>query len=82
MDRIFFLRKEGLLFVDNQKAIDKLQEYLPKDLFLRASYGWYIKAMHPEIRKVWKNYMNSIIEAIYKINKPVTHRVKLIRMEQ
>ncbi|MCD8226612.1 MAG: SGNH/GDSL hydrolase family protein, partial [Bacteroides ovatus] len=73
-----FLRKEGPLFVDNQKAIDKLQEYLPKDLFLRASYGWYIKAMHPEIRKVWKNYMNSIIEAIYKINKPVTHRVKLI----
>lgn len=26
-----FLKKEGLLFADNQKAIDKLQEYLPKD---------------------------------------------------
>ena len=72
-----FLKKEGLLFADNQKAINKLQEYLPKDLFLRASYGWYIKAMHPEIRKVWSNYMNSIVETIYEINKPVVRRVLL-----
>ena len=76
-----FLKKEGLLFADNQKAINKLQEYLPKDLFLRASYGWYIKAMHPEIRKVWSNYMNSIVETIYEINKPVVHRVRLTRVD-
>lgn len=77
-----FLKKEGLLFADNQKAIDKLQEYLPKDFFLRASYDWYVKAMHPEIRKVWSDYMNSIVETIYRINKPVTHQVKLIRMKK
>lgn len=76
-----FLKKEGLLFADNQKAIDKLQEYLPKDFFLRASYDWYVKAMHPEIRKVWSDYMNSIVETIYRINKPVTHLVKLTRMK-
>ena len=29
-----FLKKEGLLFADDQKAIDKLKEYLPKDGFL------------------------------------------------
>ena len=45
-----FLKKEGLLFADDQKAIDKLKEYLPKDGFLRMSYDWYIKAMNPEIR--------------------------------
>lgn len=33
-----FLKKEGLLFADDQKAIDKLKEYLPKDGFLRMSY--------------------------------------------
>ncbi|WP_321019847.1 SGNH/GDSL hydrolase family protein [Bacteroides sp.] len=76
-----FLKKEGLLFADNQKAIDKLQEYLPKDFFLRASYDWYVKAMHPEIRKVWSDYMNSIVETIYRINKPVTHQVRLVRMK-
>ena len=75
-----FLKKEGLLFSDDRKAIDKLQEYLPKDVFLRASYDWYIKAMHPEIREVWDNYMNTIVETIYKINKPVTHKIQLKRI--
>ena len=44
---IHSLEKEGLLFADDQKAIDKLKEYLPKDGFLRMSYDWYIKAMNP-----------------------------------
>lgn len=76
-----FLKKEGLLFADNQEALDKLKEYLPKDGFLRMSYDWYVKGMHPEIREVWRNYMNAIVEMIYKINKPVTHKVKLARIE-
>ncbi len=74
-------KKEGLLFTDDQKAIDKLKEYLPKDGFLRMSYDWYIKAMNPEIREVWSNYMKTIVETIYKINKPVTHKVRLTRIE-
>ena len=76
-----FLKKEGLLFADDQKAIDKLKEYLPKDGFLRMSYDWYIKAMNPEIREVWSNYMKNLVETIYKINKPVTHKVRLARVE-
>lgn len=76
-----FLKKEGLLFADNQKAIDKLKEYLPQDVFLRASYEWYIKAMHPEIREVWSNYLKAIVETIYKINRPVPHKVRLVRIE-
>lgn len=74
-----FLKKEGLLFSDNQEAIEKLREYLPKDVFLRASYDWYVKAMHPEIRKVWGKYMDDIVKEIYKINKPVTRKVKLVK---
>ena len=76
-----FLKKEGLLFADNQQAIDKLKEYLPKDVFLRMSYDWYVKAMYPEVRGVWGNYMKTIVETIYKINKPVTHTVSLTKIE-
>ena len=68
-------------YADDQKAIDKLKEYLPKDGFLRMSYDWYIKAMNPEIREVWSNYMKNLVETIYKINKPVTHKVRLARVE-
>ena len=62
-------------------VVDKLKEYLPKDGFLRMSYDWYIKAMNPEIREVWSNYIKSLVETIYKINKPVTHKVRLARVE-
>ena len=59
----------------------RFREYLPKDGFLRMSYDWYIKAMNPEIREVWSNYMKNLVETIYKINKPVTHKVRLARVE-
>ncbi|MGQ8335125.1 SGNH/GDSL hydrolase family protein [Sunxiuqinia sp. A32] len=72
-----FLRREGLLFADNQEAIDKLREYLPKDMFLRASYDYYTKARYPEIREVWKNYMDAIVKTIYKINQPTTHKLNM-----
>ena len=87
-----FLKKEGLLFADvllPEMAGSYLwdinmcqkKEYLPKDGFLRMSYDWYIKAMNPEIREVWSNYMKNLVETIYKINKPVTHKVRLTRVE-
>ena len=75
-----FLKKEGLLFADNEKAINKLREYLPKDGFLRMSYEWYTKAMYPEIREVWSRYMKIIVDTIYKMNKPTTHKVKLTKI--
>ena len=74
------LKKEGLLFADNEKAINKLREYLPKDGFLRMSYEWYTKAMYPEIREVWSRYMKIIVDTIYKMNKPTTHKVKLTKI--
>ena len=75
-----FLKKEGLLFADNEEAVNKLREYLPKDGFLRMSYEWYTKAMYPEIREVWSRYMKIIVDTIYKMNKPTTHKVKLTKI--
>lgn len=75
-----YLKKKGLLFADNQEALTAIQEELPKDPFLRASYGWYVKAMNPEVREVWQEYMESIVDKIYQINKPVIHQVELKRL--
>lgn len=75
-----YLKKKGLLFADNQEALDAIQKELPKDVFLRISYEWYVKAMNPEIREVWEKYMESIVDTIYRINKPVVHQVELRRL--
>ena len=69
-----------MLFADNQEAVNKLREYLPKDPVLRASYDWYTKAMYPEVREVWGKYMDAIVNTIYKMNKPTTHQVKLAKI--
>ena len=58
-----FLKKEGLLFADNEEAVNKL------------------KAMYPEIREVWSKYMKTIVDTIYKMNKPTTHKVKLTKID-
>ena len=44
------------------------------------SYEWYTKAMYPEIREVWSRYMKTIVDTIYKMNKPTTHKVKLTKI--
>jgi lysophospholipase L1-like esterase len=74
-----FMRDKGLLFADNQQAIDTLNAHLPKDVFLQASSDNYIKAQTPEIRKVWSNYMQEIVETIYKVNKPVQHKMEVLK---
>jgi len=77
-----FLRKKGLLFADNQEAMDTIKSYLPNDIFLRASYDNFTKARYPEIREVWKNYMDEIVETIYEMNKPLEHKLELIKVSQ
>ena len=37
--------------------------------------------MHPEIREVWGDYIKKIVETIYKINRPVTQKVRLTKIE-
>ena len=74
-----FLRPQGLLFADNEEALAKVQERLPKDVFLRASYPWFVQAMHPEIRQAWTDYMERLVETIYHINKPVNHTITIVK---
>ena len=76
-----FLRKEGLLYADNREALDRINEALPNDFFLQMSYDNFTKAVYPEVRKVWKDYMEQIVSTIYKINQPVSHRFVLEKIQ-
>ncbi|SHJ88439.1 Lysophospholipase L1 [Tangfeifania diversioriginum] len=76
-----FFREKGLLFADNQEAMDTLKFHVPHDAFLRMSYDNFTKARYPEVRNVWQNYMNEIVKTIYEINTPVERKIELIRMD-
>lgn len=68
------------LYVDDAKAIEAVSLKEKTDFFVAGSNYWYRKSWHPEIRKVWQDYMDSIVETIYTINKPKLRRVSLVRL--
>ena len=73
-----YLRKADLMFADNEQALDYLREIAKKDIFLNASYYWYKQAINPDVRKVWAEYMKTLTDKIYSMNKPVPHIIRIL----
>ncbi len=70
-----------LLFADNWQSLQKVNDQAKKDWFTAASNYWYKKSYYPGIRETWTDYMDYIVSRIYKINKPVTHRIVLEKVD-
>lgn len=75
-----FLRKKGIANIEGIAALDTLHHYLPNDGFLKMSYDIFTKARHPEVRNAWQDYMDAIVDKIYKINQPVGHYFEIKRI--
>lgn len=72
-----YLEGKGLLFADNRKAIEQINEDLPGHYLLKYIYPNYTRAMFSNIRETWQQMMELLIRRIYEINKPVNHRVEI-----
>lgn len=75
-----FLQEKGLLFANNQAAVDTIKANWG-NAFVRGNFGVYQQAQYPEIRQEWKNEMESIVNTIYSINKPVNHFIELTKIQ-
>lgn len=75
-----FLNGKGLLFADNQAAVDTIRAHW-QDPFVRGNFGVYEKAQYPEIRQNWQSQMDAIVKTIYTINQPVSHKVEIIKIQ-
>lgn len=75
-----FLQEKGLLFANNQEAIDTISANWD-NAFVRGNFGVYEQAQYPEIRKVWQDEMDLIINTIYSINKPIDRKIELIKVQ-
>lgn len=74
-------REKGLLFADNQAALDTLKRVAKENVFARGMMPGYLKAMHPEIRETWQEEMKLLTDRIYHINKPKSHRIEIDRIQ-
>lgn len=73
-------RDTDQIYVDDAKAIEIVSSQEKTDVFVAGSNYWYRKSWHPEIRKVWQDYMDILVDTIYTVNKPKVRRISLERI--
>ncbi|NCD69742.1 SGNH/GDSL hydrolase family protein [Mucilaginibacter agri] len=77
-----FLKGKNLLYKDNIAAMDSVNKYAPKDLFVNGNKDNYMRARYKSLRDAWQKEMDVLTDQIYAINKPRTHRVQIIAADK
>lgn len=72
------LKPKGLLFADNQEALDSIRANLQHNIFLAGHLDNFTKAMHPEIRDAWTKEMELLVDKIYSIAQPKVRKIELL----
>lgn len=73
------LKQRGLLFKDNQAALDTVRSLI-NDGFVRGNIENWSKARFPAIRDAWNAEMKVLVDKIYEVNKPVQHTITIERV--
>lgn len=74
------LYDRGLLNADNIAAMDTVSKLARNNMFVAGNKGNYILSQYKSVRDAWQMEMDVLLSQIYKINKPVTHKVSLTRI--
>ncbi|OJV32762.1 MAG: hypothetical protein BGO29_01360 [Bacteroidales bacterium 36-12] len=72
-----FFQEKGLLFANNAKSVEVMDQNLDKNLWLRVHRETYSKYMHQAVREAREKEMELLISKIYETNKPVSRRIKI-----
>lgn len=72
-----FFQQEGLLNANNRKAIEIMDRNLTNNLWLNSHRDRYAGMMHAPVREAMEAEMKILVDKIYEINTPVTHRIEL-----
>lgn len=72
-----FFQQKGLLFANNRKAIEVMDENLDKNGWLKAHRDTYTRMMSGAVREARQQEMEVLISKIYEINKPIMRKIVL-----
>jgi lysophospholipase L1-like esterase len=73
-----FLKGKGMLYKDGVAAMDTVNKYAQKDIFVNGNKDNYSRARFKTLRDAWQKEMNVLIDEIYAINKPQNRRVTIV----
>lgn len=69
------LKGKGLLFKDNNAAMDSVNVLAASNPFVGGNRDNYTRARYRALREAWQGEQNVLIDKIYEINKPQLHKV-------
>ncbi|MDR0792291.1 MAG: SGNH/GDSL hydrolase family protein [Chitinophagaceae bacterium] len=72
-----FLQDKGMLFHDDMAALNIVNEEAKTNPFVRGNLNAFVAGHYKNVREIWNNEMKQIVDKIYTINKPVTHKIEL-----
>jgi hypothetical protein len=75
-----FFDKKNLRQHDNAAALDSVRKAAKTDGMLRYHEENYETAMYKELRTIWEQEINTIIDLVYKLNKPVSHKIEIVKI--
>lgn len=74
-----FLRGKNMLFKDDNAAMDSVKKASVKDAFIRGNMDNYTRARFAGVRNAWQKEMDVLVDEMYTVNKPKTHRITIVR---
>lgn len=77
-----FFQEKGLLFANDRKAIEVMDENLEKNIWLKGRRDMYSKMMFEAVRDAREQEMEVFINKIYEVNKPVVRKIVLRKAER
>lgn len=75
-----FFDKKNLLMHDDAAALDSIRKYAQTDGMLRYHEENYETAIYKELRTIWQQEINTIIDLVYRVNKPVSHTIEIVKI--
>lgn len=72
-----FFQQQGLLFANDRKAIEVMDENVDKNIWLKGRRDMYSKMMLDPVREAREEEMDVLINKIYEVNKPVVRKILL-----
>ncbi|MGN6639779.1 MAG: SGNH/GDSL hydrolase family protein [Mucilaginibacter sp.] len=74
-----FLKGKNMLYQDGVAAMDTVNKYAQKDLFVNGNKDNFTRARFKNLRDAWQKEMDVLVDEIYAINKPQNRLVTIVR---
>lgn len=75
-----FFDKKNMRMQDDAAALDSVRKQAQKDGMLRYHEENYETAMYKELRTHWQEEIDLIINLVYRLNKPVSHKIEIVKI--